>query len=187
MSKLKELTWAMHKSAEAQPFARLLISGKITPQLYLEYLHNQRLIYSYLEASAANWLAETLHGVFRSEKILFDIVQLEMMHQLSVQPHAIKPSTSEYINYVYKVSQMPLDQQRAKLLPHLYVRHFGDMYGGAMIQKRIPGSGTMYDFDDKEFLIEALRGELNDGMADEANICFQYATRLFQELAPKDS
>ena len=51
-----------------------------------------------------------------------------------------------------------------------------------MIKKRIPGSGTMYDFDDVESLKATIRSKLNDDMADEANICFKYATELFEEL-----
>ena len=64
----------------------------------------------------------------------------------------------------------------------MYVRHFGDMYGGAIIQKRVPGSGTMYNFDNKEELKQLLRELLTDDMAEEANICFEFAIRLFEEL-----
>ena len=51
-----------------------------------------------------------------------------------------------------------------------------------MIAKRIPGSGTMYEFDDKESMKENIRLLLNDNMADEANKCFAFAIRLFEEL-----
>jgi heme oxygenase len=64
----------------------------------------------------------------------------------------------------------------------MYVRHFGDMYGGAMIAKKVPGSGMMYYFEEKEELKEKLRSLLNDDMADEANRCFEFAIRLFEEL-----
>jgi len=68
------------------------------------------------------------------------------------------------------------------LLAHVYVRHFGDMYGGQMIRKRNPGSGKMYDFDNVEDLKTKVRSMLKDSMADEANKCFEFAIQLFTEL-----
>ena len=68
------------------------------------------------------------------------------------------------------------------LVPHMYVRHFGDMYGGAMIAKKVPGMGMMYKFEEKDLLKAKVRAILTDDMADEANICFEYAIRLFGEL-----
>jgi heme oxygenase len=68
------------------------------------------------------------------------------------------------------------------LLAHIYVRHFGDMYGGQMIAKRNPGSGKMYQFENVDELKEIVRSRLDDDMSDEANMCFQFAIRLFKEL-----
>jgi hypothetical protein len=57
------------------------------------------------------------------------------------------------------------------------------MYGGQMIAKRNPGSGNMYEFDSVDALKSSVRERLHDSMADEANICFQYAIQLFEELS----
>jgi heme oxygenase len=51
-----------------------------------------------------------------------------------------------------------------------------------MIRKRNPGSGTMYDFENVEELKTTVRSMLHDDMAEEANICFQFAMQLFEEL-----
>jgi hypothetical protein len=52
-----------------------------------------------------------------------------------------------------------------------------------MIKKRIPFTkGVMYDFDNVEDLKIKVRTVLDDEMAEEANICFKYATKLFEEL-----
>jgi hypothetical protein len=51
-----------------------------------------------------------------------------------------------------------------------------------MIKKRAPGSGKMYDFDDPKQLIADVRAKLHDGMASEANRCFEYAMKLFEQL-----
>jgi hypothetical protein len=51
-----------------------------------------------------------------------------------------------------------------------------------MIAKRIPGSGMMYKFENVDTLKTTVRGMLDDSMAPEANRCFEFAIRLFEEL-----
>ena len=51
-----------------------------------------------------------------------------------------------------------------------------------MIKKRAPGSGTVYDFNDPATIIKNVRERLHDGMAPEANKCFEFAMQLFSEL-----
>jgi hypothetical protein len=59
----------------------------------------------------------------------------------------------------------------------------GDLSGGQMIAKRIPGSGKYYQFgDEPEKIKEAIRSKLDDSLADEAIICFDYAARFFEEM-----
>ena len=116
-----------------------------------------------------------LWHVFRREAIKEDLQELESLYGFSFDPSLFVPSTSEYPTYIES-----LDYEG--LLAHMYVRHFGDMYGGSIIQKRVPGSGKMYDFEDKDNLKESLRSMLDDSMADEANRCFEFAIRLFEEL-----
>lgn len=177
---LKELTWENHKKAERKGFAKTLLSGKISPSLYYKYLTNQYYNYVILEdALKSLGLPIYLHGVFRAKHILNDMRELEELYDLSYDPYITTPSNAQYVNHIYELER---NKEYEKLLAHMYVRHFGDMYGGAIIQSRVPGSGTMYDFDNKEELKKTLRELLNDDMADEANICFEYAIRLFEEL-----
>ena len=68
------------------------------------------------------------------------------------------------------------------MLAHLYVRHFGDAHGGQIIKRNVPGSGSMYEFEDRRDLIALTRTLLHDGMETEAKNCFEYAERLFHEL-----
>lgn len=171
MSKLKELTWNNHQNAERTTFARKLLGG-ITPEEYHTYLYNQFVIYGSLE-SLAN--LDDVENIKRAKKIAADLKELESEYGLQRTPDKIKSITEKYINYL-----PTLDNE--ELMAHIYVRHFGDMYGGQMIKKRVPGSGTMYDFDDVESLKEKIRAKLNDDMAEEANICFKFATELFEEL-----
>ena len=71
-----------------------------------------------------------------------------------------------------------------KIMAHVYVRHMGDLSGGQMIAKRIPGSAKFYQFDeDVNVLKDKIRTRLDDSMADEARICFNFATELFKQMA----
>jgi heme oxygenase len=173
MSKLKELTWEVHQRAERSSFARKLIKG-LSPEEYHKYLYNQYMLYSILE-DAARRMFPQLEDVFRAEHIYADIRELEKEYAIGTTPDLLMPVVRDYEKHV-----MNLDPPG--ILAHIYVRHFGDMYGGQMIKKRNPGSGTMYDFKNVEDLKTQVRSMLNDDMADEANRCFEFAIQLFTEL-----
>jgi heme oxygenase len=72
-------------------------------------------------------------------------------------------------------------------MAHVYVRHMGDLSGGQMIRTRVPGKGTMFDFHQSiDELKERIRDKLNDSMADEAKVCFDFATKMFQQLSKEE-
>ena len=48
MKTLKELTWEHTKEAERQGFVKILMSGKIHPEVYANYLFNQHNVIIYL-------------------------------------------------------------------------------------------------------------------------------------------
>lgn len=182
---LKELTRNIHRQAERKVFAQRLISGNITVKEYYNYLSNQYYNYFELEFTVKVWLPDTLHGIFRSSAILNDIKELQDKYEsLSADDTIITKSTKEYVNYIRKISNSDLMIQKTMLLPHVYVRHFGDMFGGSIIKNRVPGSGSMYEFENKEFLIQELRKLLDNNMAmvDGAIICFDFVIRMFDEL-----
>ena len=157
---LKELTRAHHDNAERTEFADLLLSGEISPKLYQEYLHNQLQNYRALEGTVS--VPMELEPIFRSTAIEEDL-----------------PSTREYVKHVHTLAE---DNDNDGLLAHLYVRHFGDAHGGQIIKRNVPGSGSMYEFEDRRDLIALTRTLLHDGMETEAKNCFEYAERLFHEL-----
>ena len=47
MSRLKELTWEHHKNAERQKFVKVLMGGKISPEVYATFLYNQHPLTHY--------------------------------------------------------------------------------------------------------------------------------------------
>lgn len=173
MTTLKELTHDNHELAEAHPFTKLLLSGSIPENVYADFLYNQQAIYYSLEAVAKRkGLLNGLDGIERTVKIGDDFDNLPKCKT------TLYPSTLKYINYI---TNRNLSEQQ--ILAHLYVRHMGDLYGGQMIKKVVPGTATMYDFSNRKELIDALRQKLDIAMAAEANECFVFAIQLFTELA----
>ena len=179
MSNLKELTWEHHKDAERQDFVKVMMSGKMHPEFYATYLWNQHLRYDLLEALAsAMGVTQSIPEIYRKQAIYADFVEL--------WPHEETPNTCksvlEYIGHLRTIMTDP-----DKLMAHVYVLHMGDLSGGQIIAKRTPGSGRMYQFDaDVNDLKERVRELINDEMAEEAKTCFEYSTRLFQDLMELD-
>lgn len=174
---LKELTLENHKRAERSKFAGILIGGDIDPLLYYAYLCNQSHVYKALEEKLPLSLLG-LEKIARSSLIEEDIVELERKYNFKRITVPALPSTISYQRYL---NELQATNPRG-VIAHLYVRHFGDMYGGSIIAKKTPGSGKMYEFENKDILKERVRKLLDDEMALEANRCFDFAIRLFEEL-----
>lgn len=167
---LRDLIHDKHSEAENHRFTALLLSGTIPQEIYADYLYSQFRCYAILEERArALGLFISIESIERAIKIFMDFEELEAVG-------VVYDSVSNYAQHVLKLDK---DQ----LLAHIYVRHFGDMYGGQMIKKAVPGSGTMYEFEDRQGLIDKIRPLLSDDLAKEANICFDYVLALFEEIA----
>ena len=175
MSNLKDLTWEHHKNAERQAFVKEMFGGNITNERYALYLFNQFPAYDVLEAFAM------MHGLFndipeirRAPRIYADYEEL----WTGDTPPQILPVTNEYVSYLKSIFE-----DKEKLMAHVYVRHMGDLSGGQMIAKRVPGEGRYYQFEgDVDQIKDRIRTKLNDSMAEEAKLCFDFATKLFQQM-----
>jgi len=173
---LKELTADAHKLAENRPFVKLIFSGNITNEQYATYLYNQYAAYEILESHALIvGLLNDLPGIQRAAKLLEDFKELWSTDQ---EVPALANATLLYKEHINTISN-----DSDKLMAHMYVRHMGDLYGGQMIAKKVPGSGNFYKFDNANELKAAIRAKLDDSLADEALVCFKFATQLFEELA----
>ena len=170
---LKDLTHENHVKAETHPFTKRLVSGELSKQEYADYLYNQLPAYHRLETLCEKrGLLTNIESIKRSQAILNDFNDL-MNSYPTVQ---IYTSTINYVNYLEHLT----DHQ---LLAHLYVRHMGDMYGGQLIKTKIPGNGSMYDFVNRNELIQKLREKLSNDLATEANFCFEQIFLLLTDLA----
>lgn len=173
---LKDLVWEEHKAAETKPFVKILFSGKIEPHVYATYLFNQHKMYDVLEAiSMMHGLLNDYPAIRRAPNIFADF--RELWGDTEGLPTTF-PTTSKYIDYIVSIKDDP-----KKLLAHLYVRHFGDLSGGQMIKKRVPGSGKYYEFDgDPEMIKDKLRQKLDESIADEAKVAFGFAASFFDDM-----
>jgi heme oxygenase len=176
MDNLKEITHQQHKNAETQPFVKVLFSGKMDPELYAIYLYNQFPMYEILEVTAMpHGILNNVPHLLRSKSIWADFEELWPTDKKDPPPTL--PVVKKYMDHIMSIKDDP-----KKLMAHIYVRHMGDLSGGQMIAKRIPGSGKYYQFDNPDELKQLVRAKLDDSMADEAKICFDFATEFFKQM-----
>ena len=177
MNNLKVITHEQHKNAERSLFVKKLLKKEITPYQYYVYLSNQFIMYSALEKTALSaGILIGIREIERTSHISKDLKELEKDHGFKEVPPL--NSTIDYVKYIYKISEDP-----EKLLAHIYVRHMGDLSGGQIIKRFVPGSGSLYQFDgDVNELKEKVREKLHDGLADEAKISFDKIKEFMEEL-----
>jgi len=172
---LRELTAEKHHDAERTAFVKELLGGSITEERYATFLFNLHPIYHVLESFAMiNGSMDDLHDLCRAYSIYEDYLELWK----DTKPPELCPTVDRYLKYI----KDELAPNPDRLFAHIYVRHMGDLAGGQMIAKRIPGSGTMYKFENGEELKNKIRSKLNDTMGDEANVAFDFAISLMKDM-----
>jgi heme oxygenase len=167
---LKELTKDSHTAAEHTPFMQAVFKKRMPVKTWGDYTFQKSAIYN------------TIENVCRYNKLTNDILDIERSVHLYLDAQEImgdmstvrmRPITGEYVRYLLSLVDEP-----ERILAHLYVWHMGDLHGGQMIKKVLPPPHRNLDFADIEGLKIAIRAKLNDSMADEANIAFEWAMKL---------
>ena len=179
MSNLKELTWEHHKNAERQEFVKELMSGDITTKRYATFLFNQHPQYNLLEVLS---MLHDLLDLRRGPQIHDDYQ--ELWGETNPNQPPLLPVVKDYMDHLMTIKDDP-----NKLMAHIYVRHMGDLSGGQMIKRKVPGKGTMFEFDTDVPLKEikdTIRNKTNDDMVEEAQFAFESATKVFQEMMELD-
>lgn len=177
---LKELTAAKHKEVERKEFVKILFSGNIDPVFYATFLANQHPVYDFLEImSSAYGLLNGLPELRRAPSIMEDFQ--ELWPNKDEKPLYV-PVVKEYLDYLKELS----NRDPNLLFAHIYVRHMGDLSGGQMIAKKVPGKGKFYQFENVDKLKADIRERLDDSLADEANVCFNFASKMFEQLMELD-
>lgn len=169
---LRELTGEKHRLAESTPFMRAVFQGDLPLKAWSNFVYDKSLFYPVIEAKARTLgLLEDLQGIERSRELRVDF------QELSDTEYAYNYSSAAQAYYDYLLGLTHHDD----ILAHLYVWHMGDLYGGQMIKKLIPGSHYSLEFANPEELKTNLRNKLSDGMANEANCAFDWAIKILNE------
>jgi len=167
MSSLKELTAVKHKEAESQPFIKSIFAGTVDNRKYAEYLYQLLCVYGALESHAR--MAGVLKGMETIQRA--KDIELDWIELIGTESSILLPETKKYMDYMSLGSFWNYPD---KIMAHIYVRHMGDLFGGQMLAKLVPGQCRMYKFDDRETLITEMRKRLTLDMAEEANTAFQF-------------
>jgi heme oxygenase len=169
---LKELTWDAHQRAEATPFMKAVFKKQLPQSIWTDWTYQKWLFYGAIEGAAgANRLLGDLPDLRRAFYLAMDYAEMNGNNPL----HQFRPIVVDYYNYILSISQDP-----NKIMAHLYTWHMGDMFGGQMIKKIVPGSHRNLEFQDADTLKANIRAKLDDSMAEEANIAFDWAIRMME-------
>jgi len=164
MIPLKEAISEKHAIAESKEFNQRMYKGELGKDEYLHYLIQQYYIFKEIESRKL-----PSDSLTRSHSVKKDIIELGGFIFSTLD------STKEYIKYING-----LDDN--SMLPHVYLNYLALLYGGQMMKSKVPGSGNMYEFEDKQTAISSIRAIQQDSWADEANIGLDYVIKIYDEL-----
>jgi heme oxygenase len=132
-------------------------------------------IYQHLESLAQQaGLFDQLDGLPRAQLMQEDLSELAPGYQAD-----LLSTTKTYLTYLDQLSQSDHPDQ---LFAHVYVRHMGDLYGGKLIARVVPGSGRWYQFENRAELAQRFNERVTLDLADEALTAFDHYGNIFQEL-----
>jgi heme oxygenase len=168
---LKELTKDLHKQAESTLFMTSVFKKNVPKNIWKDFLYQKYFIYGALENKADEFgLLDDISDVKRQRYIYHDYIN--MILNIDIDR---KKTTDDYVEYINNIT----DQR--SVLAHVYTWHMGDMYGGQMISKIVDAPSTHLHFDNINILLSTLRLKLDDSLADEANVAFEWAIKLLKE------
>jgi heme oxygenase len=170
---LKDLTSAKHAEAESTPFMKAVFAKTLPFDLWVDWTYQKWLFYGAIEGAAgANRLLGDLPDLRRAFYLFMDYNEMNTERK----KHEFRPIAIDYYKYLISIANDP-----NKIMAHLYTWHMGDMFGGQMIKKIVPGAHRNLEFEDARTLITNIRAKLDDSMGDEANVAFDWAIRMMRD------
>ena len=170
---LKDLTSAKHAEAESTPFMKAVFAKTLPFDLWVDWTYQKWLFYGAIEGAAgANRLLNDLPDLRRAFYLFMDYNEMNTERK----KHEFRPIAVDYYRYLISIANDP-----NKIMAHLYTWHMGDMFGGQMIKKIVPGAHRNLEFEDAKTLITNIRAKLDDSMGNEANVAFDWAIRMMRD------
>lgn len=171
---LKELTADLHDQAENTAFMKAVFTKTLPEGVWADWTYQKTLFYGGIEGAAgACGLLNDLPDIRRAFYLYLDF---DAMWDKNTTRPAYRPVVVDYYNYILSIGSDPV-----KVMAHLYVWHMGDLFGGQMIKKIVPGSHRSLDFENPNELKMTIRGKLSDDMVSEARIAFEWAIRMMND------
>ena len=185
---LKENTSAAHTKAHQTAFAQEMMSGNMSEEKYKKYLWNAYISYDILEDIALSMGVygpiqegdhRPLDGIIRQDRILADFKELGGDTN---NPPALVAAVNEFKSYIVSELQDDVDGLTAQS----FAWHNHLLTSGAETKSKVPGSGTMYGFEDALGTVAEVEADmklrLKDSMTAEATKGFEYIERMFEQL-----
>jgi heme oxygenase len=170
---LKDLTSAKHAEAESTPFMKAVFARTLPFDLWVDWTYQKWLFYGAIEGAAgANQLLGDLPDLRRAFYLFMDYNEMNTERK----KHEFRPIVIDYYNYLISIAK-----DSDKIMAHLYTWHMGDMFGGQMIKKIVPGAHRNLEFADSRTLMTNIRAKLDDSMGDEANVAFDWAILMMRD------
>jgi len=169
MVTLKDETSYLHRVAEQMPFNKRMMNGELTDEEYGSYLKVLQGIYGTIESQS-----DPLHP----ELPRFDAVKRDLSElDLDEIPWTGKWAT-RYMEHLTMLNEQDLQA-------HMYLHYLAIVFGGQMIKKNVPGSGTLYDFENTKEIVGSIRekqAKFDKEWIPEVSLGFVYMIKIFEEL-----
>ena len=171
---LKEITKEKHAAAESTLFMKAVFKKSLPQELWIDWTKQKSYFYNKIEYySGQLGLLDDISNIRRSYFLLQDYT---IMNNSSGLIHNLRKPVLAYGDYIDVIGT-----DADKILAHLYTWHMGDMFGGQMIKKVVPGSHLALEFENVPALMQALRSKLHDGLGPEANTAFDWAINMMKD------
>jgi len=130
---MREKTKIIHNRVETRAFLQNLVKGKVSKELYCQYLVDLKHIYEGLEKKLEKNCLHKATGqlciptLYRTKSLEEDIKALGIKN--------LKPGdkAQEYCKYLENIEQ---DKSHV-LVAHAYTRYLGDLFGGQLLCKKV--------------------------------------------------
>lgn len=166
---LQALTDDKHTEAQNTPFMQAVLDQKLPDAVWTDYLYQRFIIYSALETVACDaGIMADLPGLERAQKLYQDVKERSQGDWPVPRPEAV--AYSQYLE--------SLAGKKDAITAHVYTLHMGDLSGGQEIKNLIPGPHHSLEFEDVDGLKAKIRRLVNDSMAQESRISFEWVIRL---------